>query len=262
MLPIIKSLWVGPELSKIERLSLQSFVANGHEVQLFTYHPVKGVPEDVSVRNGNDILAEPEIAQFRENNYLSGFADWFRYELLFREGGIWVDTDVVCLKPFDFNASPAVFGQEEYKRFNNAVLGGDPGQELFKFMAKQAEFPNRFLPFDRQRDKRRKLIRKCIKGNNRARLKWGEVGPTGLTRAIQYFDLQHLSLPHIAFYPIHSKCWHSMFDLTYEDIDQPFPGSYAIHLWNEMIRKGKNIDKNGPFLRGSLIHTLVSRYGA
>jgi len=60
-------------------------------------------------------------------------SDIFRYEILHRHGGIYVDTDIECLKPFDdltyldffagtgWNAHPVVF---------NGILASAPGNEF------------------------------------------------------------------------------------------------------------------------------------
>lgn len=257
--PIIKTLWIGDALSELEQLALRSFLACGHEVQLFTYGPVKGVPDGVVLREAAAILPEASIFRYKHSNSVAGFANWFRYKMLFEEGGIWVDTDVICLKRFDFSAE-LVFGREEYQKFNNAVLGGEKGHPLFQLMMNQAASPNDFLPFDNGRDKRRKLKRRYLQGNHRGNLKWGEVGPLGLTRAIHYMKLEKFGLPYTAFYPVYPKCWDAIFDNTYPSPEKYFPESYAIHLWNEMFRSRASFDKNGQFPADSLIEALKRRY--
>ena len=56
MLDIIQSLWIGDSLSVMERLSLSSFLKNGHEVHLYTYGGVKGVPAGVVVKDAAEIV--------------------------------------------------------------------------------------------------------------------------------------------------------------------------------------------------------------
>jgi mannosyltransferase OCH1-like enzyme len=74
----IQTLWIGNRLSQMERIALASFVQLGHRVHLYTY---------------------------------AECADLFRYKLLLDQGGYWVDTGVVCLRPFDFE-QPYVFASE------------------------------------------------------------------------------------------------------------------------------------------------------
>lgn len=259
MLPTIKTLWIGEALSPIENLALTSFLSCGHRVELFTYDEVQGVPKEVNIRDANEILGSENIFYLRKNRSVAAFADWFRYELLYKEGGVWVDSDVICLKPFDFEFD-LFFGLEEWNQYNNAVLGAKPGHILFRFLADQAASPNNYLPFDSSRDRFRKFKRKYLKGDKKGNIKWGEVGPRGLTAAVEHFGLQQYGKPHTHFYPIHPTCWLSIFDGTYSSIEGNFGDTYAIHLWNEMMRRKPGFDKNSKFPENSLIEMLKRKY--
>ncbi len=254
----IKTLWIGANLGKIERLALKSFLYYGHEVTIFVYDDVAGIPNGVKVRDANEILTSQNIFRYKNNNSVAGFADWFRYEMLYREGGVWVDTDVVCLKPFEF--SGLFFGREQYDKYNNAVLGAVPGCKFMRFLSDQAAFPNRFLPFDTLKDKKRKLKRRLFRGNKPRNVSWGEVGPVGLTRAINHFNLNEFGFPAKYFYPIHPFNWDQIFDNSFPNPSDFFPDSFAIHLWNEMFKTKPGFDKNQPSLTGSLIHALEAKY--
>ena len=104
----IQTLWVGDTLSTMERLCLSSFVHHGHETHLYTYSDIDNVPEGVVVKDGNEILPESMIFEYKNYKSFSGFSNYFRYKLLTENGGYWVDTDVVCMKPFNFE-EPFVF---------------------------------------------------------------------------------------------------------------------------------------------------------
>jgi hypothetical protein len=99
---IIQSLWIGPELSKLEQLCLKSFIDNGHEFHLYTYAEIKNVPEGVIIKDGNEILDESEIFRYK-NGSVSAFSNLFRLTMLYKKGGYWVDTDVICVRPFKFD---------------------------------------------------------------------------------------------------------------------------------------------------------------
>lgn len=257
--PTVRTLWIGTELSRIEQLSLRSFTACGHDVELFTYGKVIGIPDGIHVRDANEVLPESMIFRYKGSNSVACFANWFRYKLLYEEGGVWVDADVICLKRFDFS-SRLFFGREDYQTINCAVLGGAKGHPLFEWMMHQAESPNKYLPYDTARERRRKWKRKYLQGNHRGNVKWGEAGPLGLTRAIKHLELQDFALPYTAFYPVHPQCWDAIFDSTYPSPDAFFPNSYAIHLWNEMIRSNSEFDTNAVFPSNSLIEALKRRY--
>ena len=53
---VVKGLWIGDELGKIERLCIKSFQKQGHIFELFTYGEIKGIPEKTIIRDGNEIL--------------------------------------------------------------------------------------------------------------------------------------------------------------------------------------------------------------
>ena len=75
---IIQSLWIGKSLSKLEILSMVSFIQNGHTYHLYTYEPVDNVPEGVIIKDGNEILDKSEIFYY-SNGSPSAFSNLFRY---------------------------------------------------------------------------------------------------------------------------------------------------------------------------------------
>ena len=104
--PLAQSLWVGPKLRWIEQMSMQSYLLNGWRYKLFVYEEPDGVPEGVEICDAAAIL--PRSAIFREGDAsgahkgsLGAFSDLFRYAMLARVGGLWTDTDVINLRPFD-----------------------------------------------------------------------------------------------------------------------------------------------------------------
>src|SRR3982751_587646 len=110
----IQMLWIGPRLSAMERLSIASFLAHGHPVRLYTYGDVDAIPAGVDHRDGREVLPAASVFTYADGfgkGSYAGFANMFRYKLLLDHGGIWCDTDVVCLKPFDF-AAQYVIGRE------------------------------------------------------------------------------------------------------------------------------------------------------
>jgi mannosyltransferase OCH1-like enzyme len=99
---VIQGLWIGPELSVMEQLSIASFLRNGHEYHLYVYDQPQHIPEGTVIRNAAEILPSSRIFQYQQYASYAGFANFFRYKLLAERGGWWVDTDTVCLKHFDF----------------------------------------------------------------------------------------------------------------------------------------------------------------
>ncbi len=237
---------------------MASFVAHGHVVQLHAYRPPEGVPAGVRLLDANAILSERDVFTHAKTGSLAMFADWFRYRVLFAQGGIWSDTDVVCLQPLRY-AQREVYAWEDERRINNAILGLPAGHALAEWMANCCEQPNKVLPYDDSRTRRRKWRRRWLQGNRRANVKWGEYGPTGFTNAAAYLGFSDLALPTAHFYPVHYQAWRAVFDGTLQADSLQLRECRALHLWNEMMRRSPGFDKNATFPH-SLFDRLCARY--
>src|SRR5438552_2563957 len=95
---MIHGFWHGPRLTDLCRLSIGSYLANGHEYTLWTYTPVEGIPDGVIHRDAQEIIPPSDIGKFQN---LANFSDWFRYWVLLKQGGWWSDMDVLCLRPYN-----------------------------------------------------------------------------------------------------------------------------------------------------------------
>ena len=258
-LPIIRALWIGDSLSTIEQLSITSFLKNGHEFQLYTYDHIKNIPDGTTIKDGNEILDRSKIVRY-QNGSVSLFTNWFRFELLKKYGGFWVDLDVICLKPFDFPETEPVFGLEIEDRICTAIMSFPKNHAFTDFMININKNPNKFLPYDNWEIKKRKLKRK-LKGHGLDKTKWGEIsGPTGVSNALKHFGIFDKSKHKDCFFPIHYLDWKFIYYSTLKASDKVFEDTYAIHLWNEMSRGVEGFDKNATFSENSLIEDLKRKY--
>nr|WP_306254804.1 glycosyltransferase [Ornithinimicrobium cryptoxanthini] len=251
-------------MTRVEQLSLSSFVAQGHKVHLHCYDEPHGVPPDVTVTDASSTIPEGEIfyyggrSSYAGRGSIAGFADWFRYEVLHKHGGIWVDTDMVCLQPFRFD-SASVFGWESRLRINIAVLGLPAGDPLARWMADLCISPNRIVPYDTLVRVREKLKRRLLEGNKRANVQWGELGPSGFTQAAEHLGRTREALPEHVFYSIRDVEWRKSYEPLTVEIEKVIHGAYGIHLWNELSRRDAGFNKNGHH-PGSLFEDLWDRY--
>jgi hypothetical protein len=62
------------------------------------------------IGDANEIIPKEQVFAYKNKNKYghgkgsyAGFSDIFRYKLLYEKGGWWVDMDVTCLKPLDFD---------------------------------------------------------------------------------------------------------------------------------------------------------------
>lgn len=232
---IVQSLWVGSDLSAMEYLSISSFLKNGHEYHLYTYGDVGNIPEGTVVRDGEEILPGSMIFQYREHKSYSAFSNFFRYKLLLEKGGWWIDTDLVCLRSFDF--------PEEY------VFSSEKAVET--------EFVNAGAIKVPAASKLAAYAWATCERKNREELVWGEVGPRLMAEAIKTFSLERYVKPYQVFCPIGYSEWRKILDpkATWE-IDE---GTYAIHLWNEFWRRSGQ-DKNRRYHPDCLYEQLNRKY--
>jgi hypothetical protein len=135
----VHGLWIGSNLSKLELLTLCSFVDHGHDFNLWTYSDIHcHLPQRARLRDAAEIL--PADCVFRRSTIdaecgvgsgsCAGFSDLFRYKLLYEYGGYWVDMDVTCLKPLDF-AEPYLFRSHRLGAVGN-VMKCPPGSRLME----------------------------------------------------------------------------------------------------------------------------------
>ncbi len=237
MSDVIQGLWIGPELSVMEQLSIASFLQNGHEYHLYVYDAVQNVPAGAVIRDANEILPASRIFQYKHQASYAGFANFFRYKLLLERGGWWVDTDVICLKAFDF-ADEYVFAGEidregERDVIASGIIKAPAGSNAISYAWEVCE----------KKDPKQ--------------LMWGETGPKLMTEAVSKFSLEHYKKPYDVFSPVGWKEWRRVLEpnaegLVHED-------TYAIHLWNEMWRAAGQ-DKNASYDQDCLYERLKTRY--
>lgn len=252
----IQSLWIGNDLGVVQQLCLASFLYHGHEVHLYTYQDLKNIPKGVIVKDGNEILPEKDI--FYSHGSPAHFSDWFRWKMIAKKSGYWVDMDEICLKPFDFTKEDYVYGFEGHA-VANAVLKFPAHHHLVELMEFMSQNPNQILPWDTTQDVERKLTR-IEKGLGREHTLWGEAsGPTGLTKALMYFNLDKFAKPYYCFYGLNAIQTRRML------LDQNFDPStlsdkmYAMHVWNNTFRK-TDLYHQGKQVNNSILQHLIDKY--
>jgi hypothetical protein len=219
----------------MEHTAIGSFLRHGHIFHLYVYQRPTGIPEGTIVRDANEILPAARIFKYRKYDSYSGFSNFFRYKLLLERGGWWVDTDVMCLRPFRFS-SEYVFSSEidtGVAKVTSCAMRAPPGSEIFKYAWQVCE------TFDLRQ------------------LKWGQSGPGLMSRCVEKYGLQQLVQPPHVFCPINYIDWESVLNPS---VQHRFgEQTYAVHLWNEYWRRAKR-DKNATYPRESLYEILKGSY--
>lgn len=250
-LPVIQSLWIGKELSRMEQLCISSFLDKGHPFHLYTYDIVKGVPDGTILLDANQIIPKENVFKNKDRDTYAGFSNLFRYKLLFERGEYWVDTDVVCLKPFElpaeyvFASAKDEFGREDCVEscVESCVIKAPKGSPIMRYCYE-------------------------IAVGEELNALWGKVGPSLLSAAIVKYKMAENIVDADVFCPIgywdYKKITGMAMDLLLPDFSD---NTLAIHLWNEMWRTDRNkiwrrggLDKNKHYRSDSLYERLYTKY--
>lgn len=227
---IYKTLWIGSRLSPLEQLCIKSFTSKGKIYELYCYEDIEEVPDGCAIKDANSILSKDSIFFYKNNGSPAGFSNWFRYELLKKTGGTWVDTDVFLLKKDD-QPKPFLMADQGNGKINNAIL----------------RIPSNHPSLDY-------CTEECKKAKDN--VTWGQTGPELITKMVNKFQLASQLSPTYELYPINYEKWHwtltpSTKSLTEESVKH----ATYLHLWNEMMKRS-NYDKNTPPPPGSFLEKL------
>jgi hypothetical protein len=92
----VRTLWHGGSIGPCQLLCLRSFVDRGHRVEVFTFDSSLAVPSWLSLRDAGEILPQHRVSRYLANDERFAIhANLFRYALLHKLGGWWIDPDVV-----------------------------------------------------------------------------------------------------------------------------------------------------------------------
>jgi hypothetical protein len=238
-LPLIQGLWIGGELSVMEQLCIASFLYHGHEFHLYVYDEVRNVPAGAVIKDANAIVPRERIFTYKEHNSVAGFSNIFRYKLLLEKGGYWVDMDLVCLKP--------VFGHKEYMlvaeyvrnapdgaiQLANCIMGVPAGCEFIEYCYDVA---NKSEPGE---------------------LRWGDIGPKLVSKAVKHFDMWQYVLKPDYFCPVNWWEWPQFLDGSLDT--NKLHRAQGVHLWNEMWRRA-GVNKSAVFGASSFYEQLKRQY--
>lgn len=239
----VQMLWVGGPLSSLERLVLTSWLANGHEVHLYSYGKPANAPNGLRICDAREILpAEADTHNSASGRAPVRFSDRFSYALLHALGGIWADIDVVCLKPLDFAAGMDYFFASEML----PAHAGDDGKLRIRasgcVMKASSGSP---------------LTRECLDvASASSRDSDGATtGPLLLHGAIEKYNITMALLNPNLFCPV--PFW-NMSALISGMTVLP-PESYGVHLWAESWRRNF-FDRNASYDPVSLFERLKTHY--
>jgi hypothetical protein len=237
-LPIMASLWIGGSLSYIEQVCLKSFVDHGHRMILYTYGDVGCVPPGVEVMDANLIFPNDNYIVHAKSGSPAVHADAFRYRMIELQNVVWVDADILCMRPWDFK-DQWIFGWEKPDRLVcNAVLGLP---RFSKTLAKLNDLCRTEYPIPPWADDATKAEyqRRHDAGDpvHVSEMEWGVWGPAAVTHFLfETGEMQYVQ-PQMAFYPISFRDRRDLITSGTMIEDQLTDGCYGVHLWNRRLRR-------------------------
>ena len=182
----VASFWSGSNLSYFEHLCMKSFVDNGYKFHLFTKGPVGNIPDYVEHHNADDIYQQSDI-QSADKRYSNGiYSDIWRIRLLQKTDLMWVDLDVYCLRPIDYDKE-YYFGINFKKgTVNNCVLKISRRSVALHLVRNflEAQVP---IPFWWRKSRLDPLLEQIAAGDlpTLNSLPWTTTGPNVLTWALR-----------------------------------------------------------------------------
>lgn len=236
-LPVLHSLWVGDKLKYLERLCLATATKCGHEFVLWSYEPeqLQGVPDNVELRNAADVMPRDKLATYAGSGYVSLGANLWRYELLSKGFGSWVDMDLIFLKPFDFD-DEYVFGRQADGQVNNAVLFAPEGSKFTQDLPALAR-ANRLPPWFGPKATLKYFWKRLTHGKMElGDYPWATFGPGLLNYAVKKHGLTSNVKATDVFYPIDWPEASLLYGPSDEVERRITPDTYAIHMWHGALK--------------------------
>ncbi len=222
--------------SAFETTCLRSFIDHGHRVRVYAYDH-STTPDFCEQADAREILLEARVFFYRKGfgaGSVSAFSNLFRYALLLRHGGWWIDTDVACVSAA-WPRAEIVAAAEDDDRIGTAVLHFPPGHKVMEA-----------------------AVAACTAAGEA--VNWGQTGPGLFTKLARKHNLMGSLQPSNLFYPLHWSEWLDLIDPAGCDvIEQRIAGAAALHLWSEkFVHYG--FQRNLAPLEGSFLHRLAVRH--
>jgi hypothetical protein len=213
MRPDVVTFWHGP-LDGLRLTCLRSQVAAGHKVTVYSFDPLPGLPDGVGNAEAEAILPHAFSERLRPPQPDGSWRDWtvlqfsdfFRMRLMAESAGLWLDADVLLLKPVEIDPTKPYFAWERPRQLGNSVLylpSDDAIVRAFEHLIEQEELTPDWLAL---RHRLTFAIRRLRGGSSRlSDIRVAIYGPAALTALAHRYGELHHALPKKAFYAVHAE---------------------------------------------------------
>jgi hypothetical protein len=211
--PDIVTFWHGP-LDRLRTLCLRSQVAAGHKVTVYSFDPLPGLPEGVGNAEAEAVLPHSFSEKLRPPQPDGSWRDWttlqfsdfFRMRLMAQGAGLWLDADVLLLRPVEIDSDKPYFAWERPRQLGNSVLylpPGDPVVTAFSDLMEQDELTPNWLSL---RHRMVFAMRRLRGGSQRVSdIRVALYGPAALTALARRHGETAHALPKQSFYAVHAE---------------------------------------------------------
>jgi hypothetical protein len=262
MLPDVVTFWHG-KLDALRQLCLRSQVAAGHKVTVYSFEPLAELPGGVGNAEAEAVLPHSFAEKLRPTGPDGAWRDWttlqfsdfFRMRLMARNGGLWLDADVLLKKPVEIDPAKPFFAWERPRQLGNSVLylpPDDPVVAAFASLMQQDELTPDWLAL---RHRLTFALHRLRGGSTRVSdIRVALYGPAALTALARRAGELHHALPKKSFYSVHAEP-----KLFFEPSDYSAliadPGIIGFHI----SPKGRGDQRPMP---GSLHAWAAERFGS
>ena len=213
MRPDVVTFWHGP-LDRLRQLCLRSQLAAGHKVTVYSFDPLPGLPDGVANAEAEAVLPHAFAEKLRPPEPDGSWRDWttlqfsdfFRMRLMAQNAGLWLDADVLLLKPVEIDPAKPYFAWERPRQLGNSViyLPAEHGiVAAFEELMEQEELTPNWLSV---RHRITFMMRRLRGGSNRlSDIRVAIFGPAALTALARRTGELQNALPKQSFYAVHAE---------------------------------------------------------
>src|SRR5258707_11170234 len=212
MRPDVVTFWHGP-LDRLRQLCLRSQIAAGHRVTVYSFDPLAGLPHGVANAEAQAVLPPPFSEKLRPPESDGSWRDWttlqfsdfFRMRLMAQGAGLWLDADVLLLKPVEIDPAKPYFAWERPRQLGNSVLYLPPDDSIvaaFENLMEQEGLTPDWLALRH----RLTFALHRLRGSKRVSdIRVALYGPAALTALARRAGELHHALAKKSFYAVHAE---------------------------------------------------------
>jgi len=198
----------------LRRLCLRSQIKAGHRVTLHSFTPLADLPDGVINADAEAVLPRAFAERLRPSGPDGAWRDWttlqfsdfFRMRLMAQGAGLWLDADVLLLKPIEIDPAKPYFAWEKPRQLGNSVLylpDGDPIIKAFAALMAQDALTPDWLALRHRLTFAWKKMRGRVERVSDIRV--AIFGPASLTALAKRHGSSAYALPRKSYYTVHAE---------------------------------------------------------